>query len=86
MVLDLAKVLELAKAFGRVRLPVCVGLGDALQSSQEVVASALRQLRTPAEGAVRRICGGAAPDHHSESSRVEMELLLNAHCAAGRTE
>ena len=29
-------------------------------------------LRTPAEGAIRRMCGGAAPDHHGHSSWVNV--------------
>ena len=41
-----------------------VGVGDAFHSSHKDLACAMRQHRTPAEGRVRRMCGG---DHHGHS-------------------
>ena len=52
----------LAKAFE------CVGLGDALQFPKEDIAGAVRVLRAP-ESAVRRMCCGAATDHHGHLAR-----------------
>ena len=37
-------------------------------------------------GTVRRMCGGAAQDHHGHSPRVEVDLLASACCVAGRFE
>ena len=53
-----AFVLDLAKASERVNLP-----NGRRSFSQEDFACAMGLLRTPAEGAVRRMCGGAAPDY-----------------------
>ena len=63
-----------------------LGLGDAPRLPKEDLAGALWALRAPAEGAGRRICGGAAPDHHGHSRRVKVELFAPAHCVAGRSE
>ena len=75
-------VLDLAKAFERVRLPVVWAWGNALQLPKEDLASAVRILRAPVASAVRRMCGGAALDHHGHLARVEVELRASAHCAA----
>ena len=32
--------------------------------------------RAPEASAVRRMCGGAAPDHHGYLARIELELLM----------
>ena len=53
----IALVLDLAKAFERVSLPVAWIWSDALRFSQEVFAGAMRALRAPEAGAVRRMCG-----------------------------
>ena len=63
-----------------------VGLSDALQLPKEDLASAVRVLRASEASAVRRMCGGAAPDHHGHLARVQVELLASAYCAARRTE
>ena len=52
-----ALVLDLAKACERVSLPAGLGLGNALQFSWKDLASAMRVLRAPEAGSVRRICG-----------------------------
>ena len=56
--------------------PCGVGLGDALQLPEEDTAGALWVLRAPEASAVRRMCGGAAPDHHGYLARIEVELLM----------
>ena len=66
--------------------PSCAGLGDTFQLHQEYFVCAVRVLRIPAECAVRRMRGGAAPDHHRHSPWVKVELLALARCVAGRSE
>ena len=78
-----ALVLDLAKAFERVSLPCGVGLGGALQLPKEDLASAVRVLPAPEASAVRRMCGGAAPDHHGHPARVRVELFASAYCITG---
>ena len=57
-----ALVLDLAKA--RASQPSCrLGLGDALQLPKEDIAGAVWLFRAPEASAVRRMRGGAAPDH-----------------------
>ena len=63
-----------------------MGLGAALQLPTEDVAGAMRVLRAPEASAVRRMCGGAAPDHHGHLARVEVELLATTYCVAGRAK
>ena len=53
-----------------------MGLGYALQFPNKDLASAVRLLRASEACAVRRICGGAAPDHHGHLARVIVELLF----------
>ena len=74
-------VLDLAKAFES-QPPCGVGLGNALQLPQEGLPSVVRILRAPETSAVRRMCGGAAPDHHGHLGRVKVELPAFAHCTA----
>ena len=64
----------------------CVSMGNAFPLSQKQNTCALMVLRTPAEGAVRRLCGRGAPDHHGHSPWVKVELLAPAHCVAGHSE
>ena len=73
-----ALVVNLAKAFERVGLPVVRAWGDALQLSKEDVAGAVRVLR--------RLRGGAAPGYHGHLARVKVELLASTYCVAGRIE
>ena len=56
--------------------PSGVGLGDAFQFHQEDLACAVRLLRAPAAGTVRRMCGGAAPDRHGHSPGSKWSCLL----------
>ena len=51
-----------------------MGLGEAVQLPKEDIAGAMPVLRGPAASAVRRMCGGIAPDHHGDLARVEVEL------------
>ena len=69
----LASVLDLAKAFERVSLPVVWAWGTQ---------SAVRVFRAPEAGTVRRMCGRAAHDHHDYPARVEVELLALTNCVA----
>ena len=46
----ITQVLDLAKAFERVSLPNCAGLGDARQISQADFAGAVRLFGAPAAG------------------------------------
>ena len=57
-------------------------MGDALQLPTEDIAGAMRVLRAPEASAVRRMCGGAATDHHGLLARVKVELLALSYCAA----
>ena len=60
----------------RASQPSCgLGLSDARQLPKENIAGAVRLFRAPEEGAVRRMRGGAAPDHHGHPARVLVELL-----------
>ena len=54
----------------RASQPSCgLGLGDALQLLKEDIAGAVRLFRAPEASAVRRMRGGAAPDHHGHLAR-----------------
>ena len=81
-----ALVLDLAKALRADQSPCGVGLGDALQLAKEDTAGAVRVLRASEAGAVRRMRGGAAKDHHGSLARVKMELHASTCCAAGRVK
>ena len=70
-----ALVLDLAKAFERP--------DDALQLPKEDFAGVVRILRAPEASAVRRVCGGSAPDSHGHLAGVQVELFASAYCAAG---
>ena len=56
--------------------PGGVGLGEALQFRKECFTGAVPVVRAPVASAIRRMCGGAAPDHHGCPARVQVELLL----------
>ena len=54
-----------------------VSLGNTFQLPKEDLArSAVRVLRAPEASAVRRMCGGAAPDHHGILPGSEWSCLL----------
>ena len=61
-------------------------LGRRIAMFPETITCAMRVLRGSEASTVRRMCGGAALDHHGDSPVVEMELLVAAHCAAGRSD
>ena len=50
------------------------GLGDALQLPKKHIAGAVRLFGAPEASAVRRMRGGAAPDHHGYFVGVQAEL------------
>ena len=57
--------------------PSCgLGLGDALLLPKKYLAGVLLLLRAPEACAVRRMCGGAAHDHHGYVARVGWSCLL----------
>ena len=80
-----ALVLDLAKAFERVSLPVVWAWATHF-SLQGRYCGCCAVLRAPEASAVRRMRGGAAPDHHGHLARVEVELLAFTHCSAGCVE
>ena len=59
-----------------------MGLGDAFQLTKEDLEGAVRLFRAPEASAVRRMRGGAAPDHHGHLARVQVELFGFTHCSA----
>ena len=81
-----ALFLDLAKAFERISLPVVWAWATHLSLPRKIFASAVRVLRAPEASAVRRMCGGAAPDNHGHLARVEVELLASACCSGGCVE
>ena len=74
-----ALVLVLGKAFGRVSLPVVWAWTTHFKFPRKI-------LRLPCGHFDGRMCGGATPDQHGDSSEVWMELLIASHCAAGCVE
>ena len=62
-----------------------VGLGDAFQLPNEDLTSAMRVFRASEASGVRRMRGGAAPDHHGYLARVKVELLAPTYSVAGCT-
>ena len=75
----MALVLDLSKAFERVSLPVVWAWATHFQLPKKDLASAVRALRASEASAVRRMCGGAAPDHSGHVAR----LPASADCIAG---
>ena len=61
-------------------------LGDAYQIPEEDAAGVVRVLRAPATCPVGKMRGGAAPDHHGHSPRVEVELRISTYWVVGRFE
>ena len=84
--LGVAFVLDQAKAFERVSLFVVWAWATHFSFLEEDIAGAVWLLRAPEASAVRRMCGGATPDHHGHLAGVNVELLTSPYCAAGRSE
>ena len=80
-----ALVLDPAKAFERVSLPVVWAWATHFSFPRKMLRVLCRVFRAEAS-AVRRMCGGAAPDHHSHLVRVQVELLASTCRFARRTE
>ena len=78
-------VLDLAKPFERVSLPVVWACATHFNFPKEDLASAVWVFRAPEASAVRRLCGGAVPDHHGHPARVQVELFASACRVAGCT-
>ena len=77
-----AVVLDLAKAFERVSLPVVSAWATHFTFPRKILRVLCGLFRAPEEGTVRRMCGRAAPDHHG-LARVQVELVAFTNCAAG---
>ena len=79
----LALVLDLAKAFERVSLPVVWAWATHFSFPRKILRVLCgyfeHQRRVQFEG----ICGGAAPDHHGHPARVQVELFASAYFVAG---
>ena len=80
-----ALVLDLAKAFERVSLPVAwiwaTHFGFPRKILRVLCGYFEHQKRVQFEGS-----GGAAPDHYGHSTRVEVELFAFPHCVTRRFE
>ena len=81
-----ALVLDLAKAFERVSLLVVWAWATHFCFPRKILRGAVRLFRAPEASAVRRMCGGAAPDHHGHLARVQVELFAFTYCSAGCVE
>ena len=81
-----ALVLDLAKAFERVSLPVVWAWSTHFSFSKEDSAGAVRPIRSPEACTVRRVCGRAANNHHCYLARVQEELFAFTFCTAGCVE
>ena len=79
-------VLDLMKAFRASQPSSGLGLSDAFQLPKEDLASAVRLFRAPEACAVRRMCGGAAPDRHCYLAGVQDEFFALRYCVAGCIE
>ena len=77
-----ASVPDLATAFERVSHSVVWAWATHFNFPQKI----LQVLRASEASAVRRMCGGAAHDHHGYVARVRMELLASAYYVEGCTE
>ena len=71
-----ALVLDLAKTFERVSLPVVWALGDAFHLPKGNIAGAVWLVRAPEARTVRSTCGRAAHDHHGYLARSKWSCLL----------
>ena len=70
------------EGLGKGQSPCGAGLGDALQLPKKDIAGAMRVLRAPEAGSVRRMRGGS---DHRHLGRVKVELLVSTYCFAGCT-
>ena len=66
----------LGEGFRACQSPGDLGLGDACQFPRKDLTCALRLLRAPEKGAVRRMRGRAATNDHGYPARVQVELLV----------
>ena len=71
-----AFVLDLARAFERVSFPMVWAWATHF-SPKEGLEGAVRL--APEAGAVRRMCGRAAHDHHGFFARIQVELFASAY-------
>ena len=82
----IALVFDLSKAFVRVSLLVVRAWATHINLTRNTLRVLCCYFEHQAEGTFRRMCGGAAPDHHGHSPLVKVELLAPAQCVAGRCE
>ena len=77
-----ALVLDLAKAFERVSLPVVWAWATHCSFARKILRVLCGYFLAPEASAVCRMCGGAAPDHPGHLARVKVELpaCLNVLC------
>ena len=73
-------VLDLAKAFERVSLPVVWAWATHFCFPRKILRVLCGYFEHQRRG---RMCGGAAHDHHGYFARVEVELPAFTHCSAG---
>ena len=71
----LALVLDLAKAFERVSLPVVWAWATHFSFPRKILRVLCGYFLAPGASAVRRMCGGTARDHHGHLARVQVELF-----------
>ena len=81
-----ALVLDPAKAFERVSLPVVWAWATHFSFPRKMMRVLCRVFRASEASAVRRMCGGAAPGRRSHLVRVQVELLASTCRFARRTE
>ena len=70
----LALVVDLAKVFERVGLPVVWAWATHFRFPRKILRVLCGYFEHQRKSALRKMCGGAAPDHHGHPARVQVEL------------
>ena len=81
-----ALVLDLAKVFERVSLPVVWVWATHFSFLRKILRVLCVYFEHQRRGTVRRMRGGAASDHFGHLARVQVELFVSAYCVAGCIE
>ena len=68
---EVALVLDLAKAFERVSLPVVWAWATHFSFTRKTLRVLCGYLE-PQASSIRRLCGGTTPDHHGHPARVKV--------------
>ena len=79
----LALVLDLAKAFERVSLPVVWAWATHFSFPRIILWVLCGHCEHRRRVQFERMCGGATPDHYGFLVRVKVELLTAENCVAG---